>query len=105
MLSIYSVSLQVTRECVAIVRAIAVRDRNLADQLDRASTAVPLHIAEADGLRGGLRRVRHTTALGEAREVCACIDVAVAKGHIEWPPTLGSKLDHVIGVLVKVSRH
>jgi len=103
MLRIYSVSLEVVRDVQPVVRKLRATDRNLADQLDRASTAVVLHLAEADGLRGGMRRVRHQTALGEAREVLACLDVSDAKGHAV-PAAARARLDHVIGVLVKLTR-
>ncbi len=103
MLVIYGVSIELIREVQPLVRRLRAGDKNLADQLDRASTAVALHIAEADGLRDGLRRHRHQTALGEAREVAACLDVSDAKGH-RVPADARRKLDHVIGVLVKLTR-
>ena len=103
MLRIYPVSLELVRDVQPLVRQLRARDRNLADQLDRACTAVPLHLAEADGLAGGHRRVRHQTALGEARETAACLDVAQAKGFAV-PDASRRRLDHVIGVLVKLTR-
>ena len=103
MLRIYPVSLELVRDVQPLVRRLRSFDRNLADQLDRACTAVPLHLAEADGLRDGLRRVRHQTALGEARETASCLDVANAKGF-DVPVMSRQRLDHVIGVLVKLTR-
>ena len=103
MLRIYPVSLELVRDVQPLVRQLKARDRNLADQLDRACTAVPLHLAEADGVGGGLRHHRHRTALGEARETAACLDVADAKGF-GVPDGARRKLDHVIGVLVKLTR-
>ena len=105
MLNIYGVAILVCRECVVVIRRIAVSDRNLADQLRRAVTSVPLNIAESDGQAGGNRRQRRLSALGSAREVKACIEVAEAMGYIdEAPREIMEKLEHVIGVLVKVAR-
>ena len=103
MLVIYRVSIELVRELQPLVRRLRATDRALADHLDRSSMAVALHIAEADGLRGGMRRHRHTTALGEAREVSACLDVGDAKGHVV-PDSARKQLDHIIGVLVKLTR-
>lgn len=105
MLDIHAVSLQVCRDSVAIIRAISTQDRNLADQLRRAVTSVPLNIGESDGLNGGNRRQRRLTALGSAREVSSCMQVAVAMSYIDAvPEEMSARLDHVIGVLVKVAR-
>ena len=103
MLVIYRVSIELVRDVQPLVRRLRATDRALADQLDRASTAVALHLAEADGLRGGMRRHRHQTALGEAREVSACLDVSEAKGQLVHD-SARQRLDHIIGVLVKLTR-
>ena len=105
MLDIYAVSLQVCRDCVPVIRKIAGVDRNLADQLRRAVASVPLNVAEGDGQVGGNRRQRLLTALGSARETNAVLDVALAMNYLdEVPNGVRDRLDHVIGVLVKVAR-
>jgi four helix bundle protein len=51
------------------------------DQLDRASTSVPLNIAEGNAKFSVPDRARYVqTALGSTVESAACLDVLVAKG-------------------------
>jgi four helix bundle protein len=53
----------------------------VADQLDRASTSVPLNIAEGNAKHTVPDRCRYfDTARGSALECAACLDVLVAKG-------------------------
>jgi four helix bundle protein len=105
MLDIYSDTIVLTRDAGLAARVIAKYDADLARQLRRAATSVPLNVAEGSGVHGGNRRQRYATALGSAREVMACFDVAVA---MEYLPRLGDgardRLDKVIATLVKVSR-
>ncbi len=50
------------------------------DQLDRASTSVPLNIAEGNGKRSHVDRCRYLDiARGSAVECAACLDVLVVK--------------------------
>jgi four helix bundle protein len=102
MLSIYAVSLQVCRD----VRRLSgrIRERNLVDQMTRAAMSVPLNLAESDGVTGGNRKQRRLMALGSAREVVACLDVADAMCGVVVDEDVRKRLDHVIGVLVKVTR-
>lgn len=53
------------------------------DQLDRASTSVPLNIAEGNAKFSVPDRARYVqTALGSTVESAACLDVLVAKGFL-----------------------
>src|SRR2546426_1773130 len=53
----------------------------VADQLDRASTSVPLNIAEGNSKYTARDRCRYfDTARGSALECAACLDVLVGKG-------------------------
>ncbi len=64
-----------TEEFIALLPARAVRD-----QLDRASTSIPLNIAEGNGKFSIRDRCRYLEiARGSAVECAACLDVAVAK--------------------------
>lgn len=59
-------------------KGLAVRD-----QLDRASTSIPLNIAEGNGkFTAPDRRRFFDTARGSALECAACLDVLVAKGKV-----------------------
>lgn len=54
------------------------------DQLDRASTSVPLNIAEGNGKFTSADRCRFfDIARGSALECSACLDVLVAKGKAQ----------------------
>jgi len=52
-------------------------------QLERASTSIPLNIAEGNGKGSPRDRARFwQIALGSAVECAACLDVAVARGSV-----------------------
>ena len=105
MLTIYSDTIEIARCAGLAARTIAQHDADLARQLRRAATSIPLNVAEGSGVAGGNRRLRYATALGSARETMACFDVAVAMDYLA---PLGfesmDRLDKVIATLVKVSR-
>ena len=105
MLRIYPVCLCMVREVRPYIERVARFDRDLARQLRKSSTSVPLNVAEGSGLRGGRRRQTYEYALGEARETLANLETAESAGyfrHIE--PALRARFDHIIGVLVKLVR-
>ena len=105
MLRIYPVSLAMVREVRPFAERIARFDRDLARQLRRSSTAVPLNVAEGSGLRAGRRRQAYEIALGEARETLANLEAAEAIGYV--PPIdveLRRRFDHIIGTLVNLVR-
>jgi four helix bundle protein len=53
------------------------------DQLDRASTSVPLNLAEGNAKRSYAERCRYfEIARGSGVECAACLDVLVAKGKL-----------------------
>ena len=104
MLRIYWDALEVIRLLQPILERVKLRDPNLADQCDRASTAVPLHIAEGGGLRGGNRRLRYSTALSEARETWSCCDVIETKSLARIDPEIRERLNKIIGTLVNIVR-
>ena len=101
MLRIYDVALRVLEELRPAISKIETRDRDLARQLRRAASSVVLNIGEGSGSSGGTRRERYRNALGSAREVAACIDVARAWRYADVE---AEGLREVIGTLVKVSR-
>jgi len=110
--------MKVYRVSIAMVRGIqqhvmpGIRrggDREIADQLHRASRSVALNVAEALGLLAGKRQRNHfQIALGSARESMACIELAVATGLLdEQDPALGQvvdRVDHVCAMLWKLTR-
>jgi four helix bundle protein len=65
-------------------------------QLDRASTSVPLNIAEGNGKFTPADRCRFfDTARGSALESAACLDVMVAKGLAESGEIQAGKVELV----------
>ncbi len=79
----------------------------VADQLDRASTSIPLNIAEANAKFTALDRCRYLdTARGSALESAACLDVLVAKGRCTGEQIEGGKrlLQETVSSLVGLTK-
>src|SRR5689334_14886723 len=81
--------LEVYREAISFVAWLsavletAVRVGDVKDQLDRASTSIPLNIAEGNGKYTPKDRCRFfDIAHGSALECAAALDVLVAKGKL-----------------------
>lgn len=73
------------------------------DQLERASTSIPLNIAEGNGKFRAPDRCRFfDIARGSALESAACLDVAVAKKMLTASGAASGKemLSHVVSMLV-----
>ncbi|UJR79134.1 four helix bundle protein [Sandaracinus amylolyticus] len=104
MLRIYTDAVELVRDAARLGEAVKPRSAELARQLERAAISVPLNLAEADGVRGGNRRLRNLTALGSAREVSACLDVIEALGAARVDAAMRARLDRIIGTLVRCTR-
>ena len=102
MLRIYDVMIRVIAELKSVVGMIEMHDRDLARQLKRAASSVALNIAEGSGSSGGTRRERYKNALGSAREVGACLDVAEAFGYGVVAQSVRDGLRQVQATLVRV---
>ena len=79
----------------------------VSDQLDRASTSVPLNIAEGNAKHTAPDRCRYfDTARGSALECAACLDVLVAKGKCTVEEIQNGKevLHEVVSLLVGLIR-
>lgn len=80
---------------------------DLRDQLRRASTSIPLNIAEASGKTGGADRARfHAIARGSALECAAILDVlqlldAASPADVDQGKLL---LSRVVAMLSKMCR-
>ena len=77
------------------------------NQLDRASTSIPLNIAEGNGKHTSADRCRFfDTARGSAFECAACLDVLVAKTAIEQSAAAEGKgmLLEIVSMLVGLIR-
>ena len=74
--------------------------------LDRASTSVPLNIAEGNGKRSLLDRCRYLDiARGSALESAACLDVLVARNALPASDVAPGKelLARVVGMLSRMT--
>ena len=77
------------------------------DQLDRASTSIPLNIAEGNGKFSARDRARFfEMARGSAVECAACLDVLVVRKLVKEEPLAAQKerLVRIVGMLVGLLR-
>ncbi|MDI1444016.1 four helix bundle protein [Polyangium sp. 6x1] len=103
-LKIYSVTIEMLRGLRPVIEKIGRKDPNLADQLRRAATSVPLNLHEGAYSLGRNERARWHTAMGSAAEVRACLDVAEALGYVdEVDAQLRDTLDHIIATLHRLT--
>lgn len=102
-LRIYPVAVQLLADVRPSLDRIKKRDRNLHDQMLRASESMVLNLAEGSYSQDGNKRVRYFNSLGSTREVLACVEIATALGYIEpIAPQVLDRFDHVIGTLVRL---
>jgi four helix bundle protein len=75
------------------------------NQLDRASTSIPLNIAEGNGKYTEADRCRFfDIARGSALECAACLDVLVAKNRIDSAESGKAILVRIVSMLVGLIR-
>lgn len=104
-LRIYAVTIEMVRQLKPVMERIGTKDGNLADQLRRAATSVPLNLHEGAYAQGGHVRSRFHTALASAAEVRACLDVAQALGYVSNVDSeLHDNLDRIIATLHRLAR-
>ena len=103
MLRIYAVVLEMVGEAATIAEQIERRDGDLARQMRRAAASVALNTAEGSASTAGHKRQRYQTALGSAREVMACVDVAKAMRYIvDIDADVLDRMDQVIATLTRL---
>ena len=103
MLRIYSVVLEMVGEAAGIAERIERRDVDLARQMRRAAASVALNTAEGMANAGGHKRQRYQTALGSAREVMACVEVAKAMRYVvDVDAGILDRMDHVVATLTRL---
>ena len=103
-LRIESVIIRLLGRIAPIVAQLKKRNRNLADQLDRASCSILLNTSEGAYSQKGHQKARYFSALGSASETRSCLHLAVAQHGAVIDTVLSDDLDHVIAVLFKLTR-
>ncbi|MCZ7686280.1 MAG: four helix bundle protein [Sandaracinaceae bacterium] len=101
---LYALAVQMVAALAPVADEIRRRNRDLADQMERALTSVPLNVAEGAESAGKLRIARFRTALGSANEVLACCDVGTALGYVTVTEELWDVAEHVRATLINLVR-
>jgi four helix bundle protein len=105
-MKIYAVMLAMVKVVGVLSRKVQQHDPDLARQMRRSSSAVPLNGVEGWHAYGGNRVARFSTAMTEARETMAALDVSVANGYLLQAEVAGAldQLDHIVAVMWKLVR-
>ena len=102
MLKIYQDALEVVRLTNGMVAEIDRHDPDLARQLRKARSSMPLNVAEGSHARGARRNQHYGYAKGSAQESIAILETAHACGYIkEVPAPTVDKLRKIVGTLYK----
>jgi four helix bundle protein len=96
-------SIQLVTKLQPLVPIIERHDRDLADQLKRASTSVVLNVAEGSGSAKGNRAKHFALARGSANEVRAALRLAVAWRWVDERDTAPELLDEVLAMLWRLT--
>jgi len=103
MLKIYPVTLEVIRRLRPLLAVIERKDRDLGRQLRRCAASTGLNLGEGMYSRGRNRAAKYHVALGSAREMLSCLEVAEAFGYIRpIDAALRTDFDRLIGSLVRL---
>ena len=102
---VYDRSLELVGQLVAPAKALACRDRDLADQLRRAASSIALNIAEGRRRAGRDQTYHYRVAAGSAEETRACLQVAAAWGHVDEAAVAAplATLDRVAAMLYRLT--
>ena len=102
-LRVYGVAVVMVRQLRPLIEQIARRDSNLAAQLRRATTSVPLNLHEGAYSQGRNVKARFHNALGSAAEIKACLDVAEALGYVDnVDQALLDTLDRIVATVYRL---
>jgi len=101
----YNVSLQLIDKLRPLVAMIATHDRDLADQIRRAGSSVPLNICEGSKRVGRDRNHSFRIAAGSAAEVRAALAVACGWGYLNSQDAKAADdlLDRVLALLWRIT--
>jgi four helix bundle protein len=102
-LRILNTAIEVVRSMKDTVNLVAQHGADLARQMRRALTSIPLNIAEGERRWNGNGRQRFETAMGSANEVVACLRVADAMGYVVVDAKLLDALDKIARTLRRLA--
>jgi four helix bundle protein len=105
-MKIYPVMIAMVKAVHALSRKVQRFDPDLARQMRRSSSSVPLNAVEGWYAHGGNRVARFHTALSEAKETLAALDLSVACGYLRLAEVEKEfdRLDHIAAVMWKLCR-
>jgi len=93
----YDLSLEIIRQLRPTIARIKRHSRTMTSQITDALSSVTQNVAEGSGRSGGDRLHHYRIALGSHREVCSCLEIAVAFGWLEHAP-LAAERDRLGGL-------
>jgi four helix bundle protein len=99
----YDLAMQLVTELEAPIAAIATRNAEEADQLERARCSVFRNLAEGGGRRGRDRRRFYEYAYGSLRETKASLQLAVAKRWLAEMPGAYATAHRLGGMLYRLA--
>jgi four helix bundle protein len=105
-LNVYQASIRFVASATSLLETVS-KKISVADQLDRASTSIPLNIAEGNGKYTPPDRCRFfDNARGSALECAACLDVLVAKKFLSVEIAAENKelLHEIVSMLIGLTR-
>ena len=105
-LNVYQESIRFVTSISELLETIP-KNLSVHNQLDRASTSIPLNIAEGNGKHTSADRCRYfDSARGSALECAACLDVLVAKRKVDEDKVKKGKsqLHQIVSMLIGLIR-
>ena len=102
---VYRIALELVASVVKLSRKVQRHDPDLARQMKRSVTSVPLNMQEGLYSRGGNRTARFHDAMGSAKETMATLDVSVAAEYLSPEEVADDleRIDHIVATLWKMS--
>ena len=104
-MGIYQIALLLVASVCKLSRIVQRHDPDLARQMRRSVTSVPLNIQEGMYSRAGNRIARYDNAMASAKETMAALQVSVAADYLTQAAIDVDldRIDHIVAVLWKWS--
>ena len=104
-MKIYDKSLDLVASVCKLSRIVQRHDSDLARQMRRSVTSVPLNMAEGMYSRAGTKVARYENSMSSAKETQAALEVSVRAGYLMQEQVVVDldRIDHIVAVLWKWS--